>query len=158
MLRAITRSAAPAARGVTAQIARRSATRGMAESAEGRVVPTAEELARTREFLNLVDDRLAAKLAELTGGIARVEARVGRLEDRLDKFATKEHVKEGFEHMETRLKYYLLAGAGGLVITGITMASRSDITFFGSPKKARDVEIPEAHHAHEPKAPASVAQ
>ena len=154
--------AAPVARAL-GQVAG-PAVKKVATEAGERVVPTAEEIGRTRELFNVVDDRLAASLKGVTDGTARMEAQIvrlegkmeaqvvrlegkmdaqiARLEERMDKFATKESVKEGFQHMETRLKYYLLTGAGGLAITALTIASRSGVSFFESQKQPEVTETP----------------
>ena len=162
MLRTVIKVAAPVARAL-GQVAG-PAVKKVATEAGERVVPTAEEIGRTRELFNVVDDRLAASLKGVTDGMARMEAQIvrlegkmeaqvvrlegkmdaqiARLEERMDKFATKESVKEGFQHMETRLKYYLLTGAGGLAITALTIASRSGVSFFESQKQPEVTETP----------------
>jgi len=86
-----------------------------------------------------LEGKMEAQVVRLEG---KMDAQIARLEERMDKFATKESVKEGFQHMETRLKYYLLTGAGGLAITALTIASRSGVSFFESQKQPEVTETP----------------
>lgn len=136
MFRVTARGAAAAARVVSRSTI--SAVREASAASQAVVAPTVEELERTRVFLNLMDDRLADRLREVNGGILRLERRMDKMEARMDTFATKEFVKEGFQHVETRLKYYLLAGVVSIISV---LATRYAVTFFMSPERAQDVRL-----------------
>ena len=91
-----------------------------------------------------LESKIETQAAEMNKHVTRLEdkidAQVIRLESKMDKFATKEYVKDAMGALEVKLRNYLLVGAGSLVLTGAAAAARAG--FFSPQETTRHDRSP----------------